>query len=93
MEFLADLSIKRALLAPPGPLDDKYSRGVVGFLTGSDKYPGAALLGINAALASGIGMVCFQGSEGLQRLVISQRPEVVLNVKQADSLVIGSGLI
>ena len=33
--------------------DHKYSRGVVGLATGSSAYPGAALLGVDGALATG----------------------------------------
>ena len=32
-------------IAVPGQGDDKYSRGVLGVITGSDQYPGAAVLG------------------------------------------------
>jgi NAD(P)H-hydrate repair Nnr-like enzyme with NAD(P)H-hydrate dehydratase domain len=31
----------REIIRPPGPEDDKYSRGVVGLVVGSDEYPGA----------------------------------------------------
>ena len=44
-------------IAVPEEGDDKYSRGVVGFVTGSPRYPGAAVLGVEAALRTGGGMV------------------------------------
>ena len=33
----------------PGPTDDKYSRGVLGVVAGSEDYPGAAVLTVTAA--------------------------------------------
>ncbi|CAN5460940.1 hypothetical protein BH10ACT4_BH10ACT4_05420 [soil metagenome] len=45
------------LIAVPVPDDDKYSRGVLGVVTGSASYPGAAVLGVEAALHTGVGMV------------------------------------
>lgn len=80
------------LLAPAKPTDDKYSRGVVGFVTGSEQYPGAALLGINAAYEIGIGMVCYLGPHSVANLVLSNRPETVLGIEKAKVLVLGSGI-
>ena len=37
-------------IAVPREDDDKYSRGVLGVITGSPMYPGAAVLGVEAAL-------------------------------------------
>ncbi|MFN2318165.1 MAG: NAD(P)H-hydrate epimerase, partial [Dermatophilaceae bacterium] len=39
----------------PGPMDDKYSRGVLGVVAGSEDYPGAAVLTVTAAVAAGAG--------------------------------------
>ena len=50
-----------ASIAVPSDDDDKYSRGVVGFVTGSARYPGAAVLGVEAALRTGVGMVRYLG--------------------------------
>jgi ADP-dependent NAD(P)H-hydrate dehydratase / NAD(P)H-hydrate epimerase len=50
-----------AWIAAPADDDDKYSRGVVGFVTGSARYPGAAVLGVEAALRTGVGMVRYLG--------------------------------
>ena len=47
----------------PQTTDDKYSRGVEGFVTGSNAYPGAAILGVTAAIRTGIGMVRYFGPE------------------------------
>ena len=35
--------VKKCIITP-SELDNKYSRGVLGVITGSAKYPGAALL-------------------------------------------------
>ena len=76
----------------PGATDDKYSRGVVGFVTGSDQYPGAALLGITAAMRTGIGMVRYLGPQHVSDLVIQARPETVLQDGRAQAWVVGSGV-
>ncbi len=47
----------------PGPTDDKYARGVVGVDTGSDRYPGAAVLSTFGAVHGGAGMVRFNGPD------------------------------
>jgi hydroxyethylthiazole kinase-like uncharacterized protein yjeF len=47
----------RALLRAPRTTDDKYSRGVVGVVAGSDRYTGAAVLTVSGALGAGAGMV------------------------------------
>lgn len=85
-----DLAAK--LLAPPSAKDNKYTRGCVGFITGSTEYPGAALLGINAAFELGIGMVRYLGDPSVTNLVVSSRPEVVPGLAKAQSLVVGSGV-
>lgn len=80
------------LLSPAGNHDDKYSRGVVGFVTGSDRYPGAALLGINAAYELQIGMVGYLGPESVTNFVLSNRPETLVAIDKAKVLVLGSGI-
>ena len=76
----------------PKSTDDKYSRGVVGFVTGSDSYPGAALLGVTAAIRTGIGMVRYFGPESVERLILDSRPEVVCEPGRVSAWVLGSGL-
>ena len=43
--------------AASGPESDKYRRGVLGLLAGSDRYTGAALLATGGAVRGGAGMV------------------------------------
>ncbi len=79
-------------ITAPVDADDKYSRGVVGFATGSTRYPGAAVIGVDAALHTGVGMVRYSGPESVGRLVLERRPEVVLESGQAQAWVLGSGM-
>ena len=72
--------------------DDKYSRGVVGFITGSEQYPGAAILGVSAAMRTGIGMVRYLGPRSVGNLLLQTRPEAVLSDGKAQAWVFGSGV-
>lgn len=81
----------RATIRVPGDDDDKYSRGVVGFVTGSPHYPGAAVLGVEAALRTGVGMVRYLGPGRATRLVLQRRPEAVTTAGRVQAWVIGSG--
>ena len=76
----------------PGPLDNKYSHGVLGVVTGSEKYPGAAVLGVEAAHRTGIGMVRFQGERTPAELVLARRPETVTVSGAVDAWLVGSGM-
>ncbi|WP_043360928.1 ADP-dependent NAD(P)H-hydrate dehydratase [Microbacterium testaceum] len=78
-------------LRRPTALDDKYSRGVVGLRTGSARYPGAAMLGVEAAWRTGTGMVRYLGPERAQDLVLQRRPETVTADGRVQAWVIGSG--
>jgi len=76
----------------PGEHDHKYTRGVLGLLTGSVEYPGAALIGVHAALGTGIGMVRYLGPPELHHVVVQSHPEVVLTPGRLDACVVGSGI-
>ena len=76
----------------PNAADDKYSRGVVGFITSSEMFPGAALLGITAAMRTGVGMVRYLGPQHVSDLVLQSRPETVLQDGRAQAWVVGSGV-
>ncbi|TBN56253.1 NAD(P)H-hydrate dehydratase [Glaciihabitans arcticus] len=75
----------------PEPDDDKYTRGVLGIITGSEQYPGAAVLGVEAALRTGVGMVRYLGGERAGDLVLQRRPEAVLGNGRVQAWLIGSG--
>ncbi|WP_342371947.1 NAD(P)H-hydrate dehydratase [Propioniciclava soli] len=68
----------------PDASSDKYSRGVVGIDTGTDDYPGAAVLGVAGALWSGAGMVRYAGPWRPADLVLAAHPSVVVPVDPAD---------
>lgn len=76
----------------PSDLDHKYSRGVLGLITGSAQYPGAAVLTTSAALATGLGMARFHSSSGLAHLVLHQSPEAVVQPGTVTAWLAGSGI-
>lgn len=82
----------RSRIAVPGPLDDKYSRGVLGVITGSVEYPGAAILGVEAAHRTGVGMVRYVGPRFVRSLVLARRPEVVTQPGRVQAWLVGSGM-
>lgn len=88
-----DHNFLRGWVRAPQPEDHKYSRGVLSLLTGSAAYPGAALIGVEAAVRTGVGMVRYSGPEGVAQMVITQHPEVVIAPGSADALVVGSGMV
>ena len=72
--------------------DDKYARGVVGLVAGSDTYPGAGLLATRGALASGVGMVRLNSTRRVQDLVLAAEPGVVMVGGRIQAALIGPGL-
>ena len=82
----------RGYLAAPTPSDDKYTRGVLGVITGSRAYPGAAVLGVEAASRTGLGMVRYLGPGRATRLVLQRRPEVVTAEGRVQAWLVGSGM-
>ena len=81
-----------AWIAVPGPADDKYSRGVLGVVTGSTRYPGAAVLSVEAALHTGVGMLRYRGPERAAELVLARRPEAVTADGRVQAWLLGSGI-
>ena len=76
----------------PGRTDHKYTRGVVGLATGSQRYPGAAVLGAVAAVTSGAGMVRYVGPPRPTNAVLAAAPEVVFGQGRVQAWVVGSGI-
>ena len=89
-EWTADDAARH--IAIPGEHDDKYSRGVLGLITGSEQYPGAAVLGVEAALHTGVGMVRYLGPARATELVLQRRPEAVTANGRVEAWVLGSGM-
>ena len=84
----------------PDAGDDKYSRGVVGVVAGSEAYPGAAALVVSGAAQAGAGMVRYVGPRRSQDLVLTVRPEAVVHgsadaagtLPRATAWVVGPGV-
>jgi len=68
------------LLPHPGPESDKYRRGVVGLVVGSDRFAGAAVLATGGAVRGGAGMVRVVTGEVAAAAVRQVWPEAVLTV-------------
>lgn len=83
---------------------DKYRRGVLGVVAGSDRYTGAAVLAVGGALATGVGMVRYVGASHPAEMVRRSWPEAVVAVGEpgdtgaleragrVQAWVVGSGL-
>jgi hydroxyethylthiazole kinase-like uncharacterized protein yjeF len=82
----ADLA---AMLPRPQAESDKYRRGVLGVLAGSERYPGAALLAVAGALHGGAGAVRYQGRPSEE--VVRRHPEVLLTPGRVQAWVVGPG--
>ena len=67
-----------ALLPHPTAESDKYRRGVLGLLAGSDRYTGAALLATGGAVRGGAGMVRLVTFPGAAAAVRQVHPEVLI---------------
>ncbi|MGY1832602.1 NAD(P)H-hydrate dehydratase [Geodermatophilus sp. SYSU D01180] len=85
-----------AHLQPPGDVDDKYSRGVVGIVAGSATYPGAGVLCTGAALRTRPGLVRYAGTaaEGVraawpEAIVTAGRPG---DAGRVQAWVVGPGM-
>ncbi len=82
----------RKCIVVPTDLDHKYSRGVLGVITGSAQYPGAAVLTTKAASATGIGAIRFYSSSGLSHLVLHTSPESLIAPGIVTAWLAGSGI-
>ncbi|MCK2215132.1 NAD(P)H-hydrate dehydratase [Actinomadura sp. ATCC 31491] len=89
------------LLPRPGNESDKYRRGVLGVLAGSDLYTGAAVLAVGGALRAGAGMVRYAGPAEPVAQVRAAWPEAVItpldrpsieDVGRVQAWVLGPGL-
>ncbi|WP_330476479.1 bifunctional ADP-dependent NAD(P)H-hydrate dehydratase/NAD(P)H-hydrate epimerase [Terrabacter sp. C0L_2] len=76
----------------PGSGDDKYSRGVLGVVAGSEAYPGAAVLTTTSAAEAGVGMLRYVGTPTPVGLVHQAVPEAVVGDGRVQAWVVGPGL-
>lgn len=89
-EFTASAAAR--CIIKPSELDHKYSRGVLGLITGSARYPGAAVLTTSAASATGVGALRFHSDSGLAHLVLHQTPEAIVQPGPVSAWLAGSGV-
>jgi ADP-dependent NAD(P)H-hydrate dehydratase / NAD(P)H-hydrate epimerase len=75
----------------PTERSDKYARGVVGVDTGSDQYPGAAVMSVYGAVYGGAGYVRFLGAERPAATISAQLPNVVFSPGRVQAHLFGSG--
>lgn len=88
---LFDPQRAREFLFAPSADEDKYRRGVVGVVAGSDTYPGTGLLATFAASNTGVGMVRLNSPRRVEDLVLHYAPGVVTVGGRIQSGVIGPG--
>ena len=79
-----------ALLPRPGRESDKYRRGVLGIVAGSDRFTGAAALAVGGALRGGAGLMRLVSAEAAVAVVRQHWPEAVITVTGAAGDEIGA---
>ena len=67
-----------ALLPAPTADSDKYRRGVIGVVSGSERFTGAAVLSVGGAIRGGAGMVRFVSATQAVEVVRQWWPETVI---------------
>jgi ADP-dependent NAD(P)H-hydrate dehydratase / NAD(P)H-hydrate epimerase len=73
-----------AVLPRPGAESDKYRRGVLGVLAGSQRYTGAAVLSVGGAIRGGAGMVRLVSARAAADVVRQHWPEAIITVVDPD---------
>ena len=69
-----------AMLPSPTADSDKYRRGVIGVVSGSEQFTGAAVLSVGGAIRGGAGMVRFISAQPAVDVVRQWWPETVITV-------------
>lgn len=97
--FIADDADLAQVFGAPAWDAHKYSRGVLSVVAGSPEYPGAAVLVVNAAAATGVGYISLVAEpprgKSVSDKVLTANPQVVVEnqvTDKATALVIGPGL-
>jgi len=75
----------------PNERSDKYARGAVGVDTGSDQYPGAAVMSVYGTVYGGAGYVRFLGADRPAATISDQLPNVVFSAGRVQAYLYGSG--
>jgi hydroxyethylthiazole kinase-like uncharacterized protein yjeF len=74
-----------AILPRPSAESDKYRRGVLGLLAGSEQYTGAAVLATGSAIHGGAGMVRLVSAPAALMAAREHWPEAVMAVADASA--------
>lgn len=74
-----------AILPRPAAESDKYRRGVLGLLAGSQRYTGAAVLATGSAIHGGAGMVRLMSAQPALTAALQHWPEAVTTVADPDA--------
>jgi hydroxyethylthiazole kinase-like uncharacterized protein yjeF len=86
-----------AWLPSPGPESDKYRRGVLGVLAGSERFTGAATLAVGGAVHGGAGMVRLVSAPAAASVVRERWPEAVITTTDmappGDELLAAAGRV
>jgi ADP-dependent NAD(P)H-hydrate dehydratase / NAD(P)H-hydrate epimerase len=73
------------ILPVPGAESDKYRRGVLGLLAGSQRYTGAAVLATGSAIHGGAGMVRLMSAPPALTAALQHWPEAVTTVADPEA--------
>lgn len=97
--WLAEAEDIRRFYGAPSWNAHKYSRGVLSVVAGSPEYPGAAVLVVNAAEATGVGYISLVAEpprgKSVSDKVLAANPQAVVEnavTEKATALVVGPGL-
>jgi ADP-dependent NAD(P)H-hydrate dehydratase / NAD(P)H-hydrate epimerase len=86
-----------AWLPRPSAESDKYRRGVLGIVAGSDRFTGAAQLSVGGAIRGGAGMVRLVSAETAVAVVRQHWPEAVITTigpgQNAEQLIEAAGRV
>ena len=74
-----------AVLPQPSAESDKYRRGVLGLLAGSQRYTGAAVLATGSAIHGGAGMVRLMSAPHALEVALQHWPEAVTAAADPDA--------
>jgi hydroxyethylthiazole kinase-like uncharacterized protein yjeF len=73
-----------AILPRPSAESDKYRRGVLGLMAGSEQYPGAAVLATGSAIHGGAGMVRLLSAGAALAAARQRWPEAIMSAADAS---------
>ncbi|HTS98367.1 MAG TPA: NAD(P)H-hydrate dehydratase [Streptosporangiaceae bacterium] len=86
-----------AWLPRPSAESDKYRRGVLGVVAGSDRFTGAAPLAVGGAIRGGAGMVRLVSAPAAAAVVRQYWPEAVITTtgdgRPGDAVIAGAGQV